>query len=689
MKANEIKLDRFLSQNDTQFVIPVYQRNYDWKEVQCKQLFDDIFNVGQDENLSSHFIGSIVYVHDDVYSASGINELTIIDGQQRLTTITIIYLAIYKLAKELKESSLFNRINETYLINKFSSNEEGKLKLRPNENNDKAFQFLLRANDDEEFNEYSRLIENFDFFKTRINSENYEIILRGLSKLIFVEISLERSKDDAQRIFESLNSTGLDLSQADLIRNYILMGLKRKYQEIVYNKYWAVIESLAKDNKNNANLVSEFIRDYLTNINKNIPNKGKVYQEFKSTYPIVNFEDIEVILDEIKKYAKYYNKLINPENEKDNEISQQLRYINKLEINVSYPFLLQVYDDYNHNVIDKITFINVLEIIQSFAWRRFIIGLPTNALNKIFMRIYEDVEKNNYLNSLYLTLIKKNGSQRFPKTEEVINTLREKDIYNVQSKNRTYFLERLENYDNNEKVLVDDNPSITVEHIFPQNPDPKWKIELDEAEYKNFKDIYLNTVANLTLSGNNGKLGNKSFLEKRDLKIGDHELGYKYSRLWLNNYLSKISVWNKSNLDKRFELIANRFNKIWIYPEVNSDVDIEYSEINIFEADDPTSKKLEYAIFFNQKLFVTEASKLYQEVMKKLYELDSKLFFTTDLHSKLDIRKETENLRRFFPLGDSYFMEYNLSNIDKFNRLKYALEVFDCKDELIIKYHEE
>ena len=268
MKANETKVEDFLSSNKTQFVIPVYQRNYDWTTGQCKQLLDDILDVGLNKKMNAHFIGSIVYVHDDVYTASRIKELTIIDGQQRLTTLTLIYLALYQLAKSLKDEGLENEISETYLINKFAPEEE-KLKLRPTENNDKALKYLLRSHTDEEFNDFSKLIDNFNYFKGRITDENYLVVLKGLSKLMFVEVSLDREKDDPQRIFESLNSTGLELTQADLIRNYILMGLNRRDQSKIYQNYWEVIEKLAKDESSNSSRVSDFIRDYLTLVNKN------------------------------------------------------------------------------------------------------------------------------------------------------------------------------------------------------------------------------------------------------------------------------------------------------------------------------------------------------------------------------------------------------------------------------------
>lgn len=686
MKANETKVEDFLSSNKTQFVIPVYQRNYDWSTGQCKQLLDDIFEVGNNKKMNAHFIGSIVYVHDDVYTASRIKELTIIDGQQRLTTLTLIYLALYQLAKDLKDEGLKSEISETYLINKFAPEEE-KLKLRPTDNNDKALKFLLRENSGEEYTDFSKLIDNFNYFKGRISEENYQVVLKGLSKLMFVEVSLDREKDDPQRIFESLNSTGLELTQADLIRNYILMGLNRKDQNKIYQNYWEVIEKLAKDESSNASRVSDFIRDYLTLENKNIPNKGKVYLEFKEKYPTGNLEELEAVLSSLKTLVKHYNKLVNPKNESDKEIKRQLEYISKLEINVAYPFLMKVYDDYSKNFIDKPTFLKVLDLIQSFTWRRFILGLPTNALNKIFMNLYDKVDTSNYIYSIQKSLLQRTGVQRFPRNTEVIDALKIKDVYNIKSKNRTYLLERLENFENREPVLIDGNTDITIEHIFPQNPDAKWKLELGVDEYNYIKENYLNTIGNLTLSGNNGKLGNKPFIEKRDLP----EAGYKDSRLWLNKYLTILEKWNKSEIERRFDLIAERFLKIWEVPDISIDDTLDGNEINIFEAEEPKGKKLEYAVFFDQKIEVNQVAKLYFEVFKQLFELQPETFFTTELAEKIGLTKNpTEgNPRQAIQLNDTYVIEGNIDNNGKFDRIKLALTLFDFEDELMIKYAEE
>jgi uncharacterized protein with ParB-like and HNH nuclease domain len=687
MKANETKIDKFLATNETTFAIPVYQRNYDWTLIQCKQLLHDILEAGRSEKINAHFIGSIVYVHDDVYTASGMTELTIIDGQQRLTTITLIYIALYRLAKQLSNPTLVSRIHKTYLINEFAPETE-KLKLKPTENNKDALRHILNSNDGDEFNGYSRIIENFNYFRINITLENFELIQRGLAKLIFVDIALDRQKDNPQRIFESLNSTGLELSQADLIRNYILMGLSRKNQEKIYKSFWEVIERDAKDETLNKSRVSDFIRDYLTLINKEIPNKGDVYLKFKVQYPTATIDELEKNLLELKSLVKFYNKLINPKNEADLDIRTQLEYINRLEINVAFPFLMKVYEDYSNNIIEKSTFISILILVQSFTWRRFILGLPTNALNKIFMSLYDKVEPSNYLQSIQKSLLQRSGIQRFPRNIETINALKEKDIYNIKPKNRTYLFERLENYQNKEPVVIEGNSDITIEHIFPQNPDPKWKIELGQEEYNFIKENYLNTIGNLTLSGNNGKLGNKSFIEKRDMNFEGKEQGYKFSRLWLNRDLKEKSIWNKQEIENRVELITERFLKIWELPDIQIELETTNDEVNIFDADAPRYKKLEYAIFFDQRLEVTQVTKLYIEVFKQLFDLQPETFFTSKIGQRISLSNnpEVDELRQSVPLNDTYYIEANIDNVGKFDRIKEALTIFGFEDELLIKY---
>ena len=687
MRANETKVDKFLATNETTFAIPVYQRNYDWSLFQCKQLFNDIIECGKSDKINAHFIGSIVYVHDDVYTASGLTELTIIDGQQRLTTITLIYIALYRHAKELKNDMLVNRLHKTFLINEFATDEE-KLKLKPTENNKEALKYILNSDETEEFKGYSKIIQNYEYFKSSVTIENFETVQKGLSKLIFIDIALDRQRDNPQRIFESLNSTGLELSQADLIRNYILMGLTRTNQDKIYKTYWEAIEAKAKDETLNKTRVSEFIRDYLTLKNNEIPNKGDVYTKFKDQYPTTTIEELETVLSELKSLVKFYNKLNNPTNEPDIEIRSHLEYINRIEINVAFPFLMKVYEDYANEIIDKETFIMILRLVQSYTFRRSILGLPTNSLNKIFMGLYEKVEINNYLFSIQKTLLQKSGAQRFPRNIETINALIEKDVYNIKPKNRTYLFERLENHQNNEPVLIEGNSDITIEHIFPQNPDAKWKVDLGADEYNFIKENYLNTIGNLTLSGNNGKLSNKPFLDKKEMNIDDKEQGYIFSRLWINRHLKENTRWGKDEIQTRAKIIADRFIQIWELPDIKVELETINDEVSIFDAEDPKFKKLEYAIFFNQKLDVTQVAKLYIEVFKILFDLQPETFFTSEIGAKISLTKtpEEDELRQPVELNETYFIEANLDSVSKFDRIKHALTILGLEDELFIKY---
>jgi len=685
MKANEVALNSFLSQTKTQFIIPVYQRNYDWTEEQCRQLFYDILEVGNRPG-NTHFIGSIVFIHEGVYTTSEVKQLVVIDGQQRLTTFALLYLALHKFALENNMEEKAHEINDTYLINKYVKEESSKLKLKQSDTNAKALKFLSSNNKPEDYAEYSKVINNYNYFRENINQENVHTILNGLNSLLFVEISLERDKDDPQRIFESLNSTGLELSQADLIRNYILMGLEPAEQIRVFENFWETIETNAKDQEKEESRVSEFIRDYLTFKTKKIPNKNAVYEEFKLRYPERNKMFYDETIQELKDFSFHYHKLINPSKEEDNDISRELNFINRLEINVSFPFLLPVYNDYMNKTIDKTTFINVLKLIQSYTWRRFILSLPTNALNKMFLNLYTDIDRSDYYSSLERALIKKKTIQRFPNNKEIEIALAEKDVYNIQSKNSIYLLELLENYNNKEYVSVD-NPAITIEHIFPQNPDDKWFDVLDEASIQEFQEKYLDTIANLTLSGNNGSLGNKIFSEKKVLNKDGKEQGYIYSRLWLNQYLKEIDEWNIDNIKKRYALLLERFLQIWKYPEIEISEENETDEdYNIFNAPDPRNKKLDYFIYKDEKIITNEVSKMYYHVIKSLFEENPSAFNHPDVKEVVGLSTNSKDLRAPYKINASYFIETNIDNNNKFKKLKILLTKFDREEDLLINF---
>ena len=567
MKANEASLYEFITKSNTQFIIPIYQRNYDWTDKHCKVLLNDIKEAGK--NKKEHFIGSIVYVTYNK-TVTSVKELIVVDGQQRLTTIYLIYLRLYNLLPN--DNPKKNQIYKQCLINEFATNPSQKLKLKLTENNNKFLKRLLNTPQTVS-NEKSNIIDNYIFFEKNITENNYKEVLSGLENLIFVDMALDRNIDDPQRIFESLNSTGLDLSQGDLIRNYILMKLDSQQQADIYENYWKYIEKYAKDESKNENMVSDFIRDFMTSEYNKIPNKNRVYEEFKEKYSIDDFNKIKSYLEILKEYAGYYNKLLNPKNENDKDISLKLDNIKSLEVNVSYPFFLKIYKDYNDKIIDKKTFIDIIELIESFVFRRFICDVPTNAMNKIFMTLYRQIDKNNYIESLEKYLCKLGSAQRFPEDDEVISKLREKNIYeNINQKRKMYLFEKLEQGLSHTFIDFSQTP-YTIEHIFPQKPVKEWKKDkaglpedaLDAKEY-NLMENKLHTIANLTISANNGELGNKIFKEKKYMNVNNGEQGYKYSKLWLNEYLNQIKEWKPKNIEERFDKIKERFLQVWKRP---------------------------------------------------------------------------------------------------------------------------
>jgi len=681
MKANELQINNFLQAPNVQFVIPVYQRNYDWTNTECKDLLNDIISV-ETENRGTHFIGSIVFVHEGTYSTSEVKELVIIDGQQRLTTINILYVALYRFAKQNGNNQDADRLYNMVLTNQYVKNESSKLKLKQTDTNSLAFKAIMLGTDSES-SAFSNVTENYNYFRSIINEDNFELILRGLNRLIFVEISLERDKDDPQRIFESLNSTGLDLSQSDLIRNFILMDLPPKDQNRIFETIWNPIEENAKDLIKQNSLVSDYIRDYLTLRNKKIPNKNKVYVEFKSLYANKKDEAYHQELENIKSLSIHYKKFINPTTVADTAIKKELEYINRLEINVAYPFLLQVFEDTENGLLTKDELIKVLKLIQSYAWRRFIVGLPTSALNKIFMTLYAEVDTEEYYDSIAKALIKKKGSAKFPSNEDLKTALKDKDLYNTQPKNRNYLFELLENYNNREYVNTN-NEQITIEHIFPRNPNENWNTDLPAEEFFVFKEKHLNTIGNLTLSGNNGALGNKSFLAKRQMNVDGNEQGYQFSRLWLNSFLKSLDTWNIAKYEERLNIIYDRFLKIWEFPDVEITEGDESEEQNIFDAESPTHKKLEYFIFENTKVEEDTVAQMYFYVIKNLYEKNSQLILSNQ--DVFKITRTTADFRAAQEVVNGWYIESNIDSNSKFAVLKKLLSLFEMEDELSIKY---
>ncbi|MDK0980620.1 DUF262 domain-containing HNH endonuclease family protein [Clostridium perfringens] len=680
MKANEKYLIRFLESSDTNFVIPVYQRNYDWKEEQCKQLYDDLVNMIKN-NYKTHFFGTIVSIYND--SAKS-REYLIIDGQQRITTISILLIAIYDiLNKGILESKniIKEKILNQYLINQYCS-YESRIKLKPIKDDRKAFEHLING---EELIEESNITLNYRYFYNKIIYGEISIdeLYDAIERLMIVEIELKNGEDDPQLIFESLNSTGLDLTDADKVRNFILMNQSAKTQEKLYNNYWNRVE------KNTNYRVTQFIRDYLTMKENKIPNINKIYTGFKRYIEESEIE-IEDCLADMLKFSIYYKDIINNtvELEKANDI---IKNINKLEVTVAYPFLLTIFDDYYKGIIKSDELIEILKVLESYIFRRIMCKAPTNALNKVFMNLNREIKKipkyeEHYVDILKYVLINKKSSQRFPNEEEFKINFLECNVYNWKSKNKVYLLEQLENYDNNERVdienLVNDK-SLSIEHIMPQTLSLNWKKSLGE-NYSEIHAKYIGTIGNLTLTGYNSSLSNKSFVEKRDMKKG-----FKDSRLKLNKYLVDIDKWDEEAIKRRAEKLFEIATYIWEYPISNYSVDNENNNLFSLEDDDDfTNTKVDKFIFKEDTIKIRSWTELYEKVVLGLYEMNpvpfnrlAKKDFSQEYLNRRFSNKESE-LRSPLKIDNNLYIEKNLSTESKLQTLRIIF------DEYGIEYSE-
>ena len=564
MKATEVKFLKFLQQPN-QFLIPIYQRTYSWTLKQCQQLWHDIIRAAEDEEISGHFVGSIVYIEGGLYQVASVPQLLVIDGQQRVTTISLLLSALGKAieASDEKLETSRKKIESYFLFNNQEEGEE-RYKLLLTQSDRETFIRLIEGRELPQVAS-KRIVENYEYFESQIRKREIDLpsLYRGISKLIIVNIALERDRDNPQLIFESLNSTGLDLSQADLIRNYVLMGLSPKEQEEIYNYYWYPMEQ-SFEQVGQTDQFDRFMRDYLTLKSKSgaIPNIRDVYSSFKNYVQKQAGTSIRDIIADVYHYSKHYVKLAF-EQETDSAIKQALTDINTLKVDVAYPFLLEVYEDYSQNLLTREEFISILRLVESYVFRRAICGIPTNSMNKTFANLSREIDRENYLESVQLAFVRKDAYKRFPDDGEFRREFVVKDIYNFR--NRNYLLRKLENHDRTKELV---NPEdYTIEHIMPQNPklSAQWQADLG-VYWKEVQAAYLHTIGNLTLTGYNSEYSDRPFLEKRDMKDG-----FADSPLRLNRMLAKLDGWNETEIKNRAELLASWAVKVWSSPPVQQE----------------------------------------------------------------------------------------------------------------------
>ncbi|MBU3681100.1 MAG: DUF262 domain-containing protein [Flavobacterium sp.] len=544
-----------------QFVIPIYQRTYSWQIAQCNKLFNDILRISKEGNSPGHFIGSVVYFQESIHTVSDVPKLLVIDGQQRLTTISIMIAALAEFVRDnqVDIDTNFTKLQNYYLLN---AEEEGELR----------YKLLLTRRDKDSLiniikgvplgNDASlRVADNFKFFKEKINAENAVDIYNGIMRLFIVDVALEKDKDNPQLIFESLNSTGLDLSQADLIRNYILMGQEIKLQTELYEKYWYPMEQ-SYGNEYTASF-DWFMRDYLSVKTGTIPRIDRVYDSFKTYASSSKAPDtITEVVQDIYKFSGYYVNMVLHK-EPNAELQKGFKNISKLKVDVCYPFLLPVYNDFATGTITNDEFKQIISLVENYVFRRAICGIPTNSMNKTFATIYKAIQKTDYLEGVKAAFQILDSYKRFPTDTEFEKEIVVKEVYNFR--NRNYMLSKLENYKRKEFVNVDD---YTIEHIIPQNPDlsNEWQKMLGE-DWKEVQSKYLHSLGNLTLTGYNSELSDKPFSQKKTM-----EGGFNDSPIRLNDFLRKVDIWNAENIEARAKELAEKARQIWFAPNLSQEV---------------------------------------------------------------------------------------------------------------------
>ena len=559
MKATEAKLLGFLKKSP-QFIIPIYQRTYSWTEAQCRQLWEDILRAGGNDEISAHFIGSIVYIEEGLYHVTSQSPLLVIDGQQRLTTVSLIVEA---LARHLGDSEPIDgfsakKLRHYYLLNPLEDGKQ-RYKLLLTQTDE---QTLLAIVEQKPLPDLAsmRLRENFGFFKEQVKALGEDIgpLCNGLEKLMVVDISLSRGQDNPQLIFESMNSTGLELSQADLVRNFVLMDLDPGRQERLYTEHWRPME-LAFGQDAYGKHFDGFMRHYLTFKTGDIPNIKQVYEAFK-TYARkteATSNAVEKLLADLHKFADHYCAMAILGREPEPRLDVAFRDLRELKVDVAYPLLLELYDDYSRDKLSCYDLVRAVRLVESYVFRRAVCGIPTNSLNKTFATFSRSLKKDRYLESILAHFLQLPSYRRFPRDEEFQRELKVRDLYNFRS--RSYWLRRLENHDRKEHVHVTE---YTIEHIMPQNENlsKEWQEELGK-DWRRVRETWLHKLGNLTLTGYNAEYSDRPFAEKRD-----REGGFRESPLRVNNGLGTLESWNEESIQARADRLAHKAADVWAAP---------------------------------------------------------------------------------------------------------------------------
>lgn len=544
MKASETKLQRVI-EGTNQYVVPLFQRPYSWDSKEWAVLWDDLVELYEEENPRTHFIGSIVTMPTQSVP-EGVAKFLLIDGQQRFTTTFLLLSAIRDKARLLPETGrMAEEIDNTLLKNPYKQ-ESDAFKLLPTQSDRDAFLKIVRG---EQFNNDSQIAKGYRFFERKLKPAGVEKLEKLkqiiVSNLVLVSIVLDRD-DNPHLVFESLNAKGRALSQADLIRNYFFMKIHVDEQEKQYAAHWKPMQDkLGED-------LTEFIRHFLMK-EGGVVKQGEVYFALKERADGKSREEIIDYLAEIARYADLYAKLLHPERESSAILRQQLTMLNRIKVTTAYPFLLNMYRDYAAGSLCESQFSEVLSVLENYLVRRFVCGVPTYGLNKMFPALYAQAkQKPDFIAGLKDSL----RTKQYPRDAEFRERLITSKLYGSSERieKTKIVLERLEeSFDHQEQVTFDE---LQIEHVMPQTLTESWKTALGE-DWEATHELLLHTLGNLTLTGYNAPLSNDEFSQKKQI------LGQ--SHLELNKYFGGLAEWGEQAIRQRAEVLAERAVQVWKY----------------------------------------------------------------------------------------------------------------------------
>ena len=623
-------------------IIPVYQRNYDWQEANCRKLYQDLVYAIRG-NKRWHFFGSIVSVSDPMGSNS---EYLLIDGQQRITTVSLLLLAMANLIKEGKvtpeNDDLYAQITKKYLVDEINP-QKRKMKLKPIKGDQDAYERLW--GDPSEFNRASNITQNYLYFYNEIQKQAVTIdqLYKAVEKLQIIDITLTPPDDDPQLVFESLNSTGLELNEGDKIRNFVLMGLDIEEQERFYDSYWNPIEKSAGYNKqNNSYDVSPFIRDYLSIKQKKITGMKDIYTEFKA-YAEKMPGEMESIMKDLLDYAKRYNKLLFDHSSFPAKLKASLSRLNRFESSVTRPFLMEVMrlQEEESNLLTLNDVAEICRIIESYLLRRIICDLPSNTLAKVFLTMSSDIKRfdgtySNFIEKMKYVLTSKKEKAAFPDNETFADCLRTKNIYAMLPRYKAYLFERLENGDSNEYKDVYgrlDSGEYTIEHIMPQKLTPAWTSELGvDAEIVHGE--WLHTLANLTLTAYNSKYSNAPFSEKKTM-----EDGYLQSGIRMTQWVAQKEHWGLPELEERCKYLTQQAVSLWPYADSSyTPPQKQFEEVSLDDDITLTGHSIVKYRFDGIEHETTSWVEMYTEVLKELHNKNrAYLNYLADADDSVDL----------------------------------------------------